>query len=129
MTPPHGGEIRRARHAPTTTPHGDLGFALPPPASVSRGRVVVIAFAALAILGAAFAVGYLPATPGAHGARGVHVDFGRRRLARGARYPEGGIERPCESSFRGACSRSRRRSFTRAPTATCASGALTSAIR
>ena len=60
MTPPHGGGNPPSETRSTTTPHGDLGFALPPPASVSKGRVVVIASVALAVLGAAFAVGYLP---------------------------------------------------------------------
>jgi membrane fusion protein, multidrug efflux system len=40
--------------------HHDLGFALPPPAKVSRGRVILVAAVVTAVLGGAFAASYLP---------------------------------------------------------------------
>ncbi len=64
MTPPHGGadppDQTRAPSAKTASPHGDLGFELPEASSVSRGRVLAIGVVAVAVLGAAFVVGYLP---------------------------------------------------------------------
>ena len=45
--------------APVTASH-ELGFDLPPPASVSRGRVVGIAIVGVLVVGAAFFFGYLP---------------------------------------------------------------------
>jgi RND family efflux transporter MFP subunit len=38
----------------------DLGFDLPPPASISRSRLLFLAVAAIAVIGGAVAVGYLP---------------------------------------------------------------------
>ncbi|MGD0527447.1 MAG: efflux RND transporter periplasmic adaptor subunit [Polyangiaceae bacterium] len=45
----------------TPPPEGhELGFDLPPPATVSRSRIVVLGLVGVAVLGAAFVVGYLP---------------------------------------------------------------------
>jgi membrane fusion protein (multidrug efflux system) len=45
----------------TAPPEGhDLGFDLPQPANVSRTRVLVVGIVGVAVLGAAFVVGYLP---------------------------------------------------------------------
>ena len=45
----------------TPPPEGhDLGFDLPEPATISRTRVLVIGLVGVAVLGAAFVVGYLP---------------------------------------------------------------------
>jgi membrane fusion protein (multidrug efflux system) len=42
-------------------PHGDdLGFDLPPPASISRSRAMLFGLAAFVVLGGAFGYGYLP---------------------------------------------------------------------
>jgi membrane fusion protein (multidrug efflux system) len=64
MTPPHGGadppDQTHVKAAPHVAPHGELGFELPQPTSVSKGRVLVIGIVALAVLGLAFVVGYLP---------------------------------------------------------------------
>jgi membrane fusion protein, multidrug efflux system len=57
MTAP-GREPERPA-APVTASH-ELGFDLPPPASVSRGRVAVIAIVGVLVVGAAFFFGYLP---------------------------------------------------------------------
>ena len=43
-----------------TQPGHELGFELPQPASMSRGRAVVIGVVGVGVLGAAFAFGYLP---------------------------------------------------------------------
>jgi RND family efflux transporter MFP subunit len=46
--------------APPSPNDHELGFDLPAPASVSRSRAVLFALGALAVLGGAFAFGYLP---------------------------------------------------------------------
>lgn len=53
--PPEGGASVQGR-----TDGHDLGFDLPRPASVSRSRVTMIAVAGMVVVGAAFAIGYLP---------------------------------------------------------------------
>jgi hypothetical protein len=86
--------------------HGahELGFDLPPPAVISRGRAAAIGLLGAALLGAAFVVGYLP-----------------RRAEQAA------LVEIARSPSPAACSRSRRPRCTRAPAATCAAGTPTSA--
>jgi RND family efflux transporter MFP subunit len=46
---------------PVAAEHGDsLGFALPPPAALSRRRLIVISIVGVLLLGAAFLLGYVP---------------------------------------------------------------------
>ena len=55
MTPPPQGEA-----PPRATAGHELGFDLPPPASVSKGRAAWLVLAAAMVLGGAFALAYLP---------------------------------------------------------------------
>jgi membrane fusion protein (multidrug efflux system) len=54
----HGNDPHAA--APPVSAGHELGFDLPPPASVSKMRAVVLVAIALGVLGAAFVFGYLP---------------------------------------------------------------------
>lgn len=54
MTDHHASPVETPRHDP------DLGFGLPPPAQMSRGRIAITCAIALGALCAAFAVGYWP---------------------------------------------------------------------
>jgi membrane fusion protein (multidrug efflux system) len=56
MTPPPSQD---GVPPPATAGH-ELGFDLPPPAAVSRGRAVWLLLAALLVVGGVFALGYLP---------------------------------------------------------------------
>ncbi len=57
MTPPPGDS---SEQSPPIAPGHELGFDLPPPATVSRGGAVAAIVGGAVLLGAAFAVGYLP---------------------------------------------------------------------
>jgi membrane fusion protein (multidrug efflux system) len=48
------------RQKPSDTPTAELGFALPEPARISRGRAVTFAVLAVAVLGAVFVMVFLP---------------------------------------------------------------------
>lgn len=56
--PDHEGPAPKPEEAPAA---GDLGFALPPPARVSRTRALALGASAVAVLAAAFAVRWIPA--------------------------------------------------------------------
>jgi membrane fusion protein, multidrug efflux system len=61
MTPPPPPEAAAQDAPEPVVPHGhELGFDLPPPATVSRARVLAIGLAALGVVSTAFVVGYLP---------------------------------------------------------------------
>lgn len=47
-------------HAPQERPHDDLGFDLPPPAVLTKGRAVALSAIVIVALGGAFAAAYLP---------------------------------------------------------------------
>jgi len=49
-----------AGHAPEQAHPGELGFALPPPAQISRARALAIGAMAVAVLAAAFLLRFLP---------------------------------------------------------------------
>jgi RND family efflux transporter MFP subunit len=61
MTPPPPGGDGGPPNTDTSTTHGhDLGFDLPPAASMTRSRAAMLAFGGVVVLAGAFAFGYLP---------------------------------------------------------------------
>jgi len=55
MTPDH-----KTQEAGAAERSEELGFALPPPAAISKRRLIVISIVGALLLGAAFLIGYLP---------------------------------------------------------------------
>ena len=60
MTPHGGGPTRPSHSANDAASHHDLGFDLPAPASVSKGRVLIGGIVVVTVLAAAFVVAYVP---------------------------------------------------------------------